>query len=441
MGFFWTDFSNLANDVKVDITQASVNNWLQEIGSSYYPYTEGSEDFPYQLEWEFSESVIIQTYKHSDAQYLINPEGRYESETIRTVAFGSFTYTAEGVLETASFSSWYSMALTKGEEEDGLILADRLWGTSNIYDGLRITDVNNVAQLDVIERFFDDSSSHDPYENNAFDSEEGPASDKGLGKAGILSSEAGKYFYDQWYVNPFGNNLITTTLTGGYLDYSSYSPDGSRRYSVSIASGGSFVLDGDSNTFGKSTTTTAVSADYSYIGTAGNDRLLGSQGANGQSWAHDFFDAGEGDDFIGGGGGRDVMKAGLGNDELRGGYGHDVLDGGAGEDILYGGGGRNTFNNNDDGDFDQLFVLSDYHAHNYEWGRLHKGANADTINSLGEEDRITILGVETDELSIRQLNDGLGIFASGSLEAVVTDSSWNVSSLGSNVFGDASRFW
>ena len=186
MGFFWTDFSNLANDVKVDITQASVNNWLQEIGSSYYPYTEGSEDFPYQSEWEFSESVIIHTYKHSDAQYLINPEGRYESETIRTVAFGSFTYTAEGFLETASFSSWYFMALTKGEKEDGLVLDDRLWGNSNTYDGLRITDVNDVAQIDSIERFFDDSSSHEPYENHAFDDEEGPASDKGLGKKALL---------------------------------------------------------------------------------------------------------------------------------------------------------------------------------------------------------------------------------------------------------------
>ena len=47
----------------------------------------------------------------------------------------------------------------------------------------------------------------------------------------------------------------------------------------------------------------------------------------------------------------------------------------------------------------------------------------------------------TDELSIRQLNDGLGIFASGSLEAIVTDSSWSAAALGSNVFGDASRFW
>ena len=47
-------------------------------------------------------------------------------------------------------------------------------------------------------------------------------------------------------------------------------------------------------------------------------------------------------------------------------------------------------------------------------------------------------GATTDELSIRQLNDGLGIFASGSLEAIVTDSSWSAAALGNNVFGDAS---
>ena len=69
------------------------------------------------------------------------------------------------------------------------------------------------------------------------------------------------------------------------------------------------------------------------------------------------------------------------------------------------------------------------------------GLSTSTISSLGEKTRITILGATTDELSIRQLNDGLGIFASGSLEAIVTDSSWSAAALGNNVFGDASRFW
>ena len=90
--------------------------------------------------------------------------------------------------------------------------------------------------------------------------------------------------------------------------------------------------------------------------------------------------------------------------------------------------------------FVQLFVMSEYHSHGYSWGSLNHGANADTTNSVREEDHITFLGVTTDELSIRHLSGGLGIFASGSLEAVFTYSSWNVSSLGNNVFGDASRF-
>jgi len=243
------------------------------------------------------------------------------------------------------------------------------------------------------------------------------------------------------------NNITNTTITNtqNILNYNSYTVDNSRNYNIKVGNvntgGGSFVIGGDNNTVGTSSTTTTINVDYRYTGTSGADRLIGNQGANGQSWAHDLLDAGDGDDYLGGGGGRDVMNGGRGNDELRGGYGHDVLDGGEGSDLLYGGGGRNTYNNNNDGALDEIYVLSDYHSHNQPTGRLHNGANADTISSLGREDRITILGTTTDQLSIRQLADGLGIFASGSLEAIVTDSSWTAASLGNNVFGDASRFF
>ena len=57
------------------------------------------------------------------------------------------------------------------------------------------------------------------------------------------------------------------------------------------------------------------------------------------------------------------------------------------------------------------------------------------------EDRIVILGATTDDPSIRQLNDGLGIFASGPLLAIVTDYSWSDAALGYNVFADAPRCW
>ena len=142
-----------------------------------------------------------------------------------------------------------------------------------------------------------------------------------------------------------------------------------------------------------------------------------------------------------GGKGSDYIQGFQGDDEIRGGAGGDIIDGGVGSDLLYGGTGANTFANNADGDVDQIYILSEYHYVNEPGSPFDNSQNADIISSLGVEDRITILGATTDELSIRQLNDGLGIFASGSLEAIVTDSNWTAAALGNNVFGDASRFW
>ena len=249
-----------------------------------------------------------------------------------------------------------------------------------------------------------------------------------------------------WYSNNdikalqeiWGVEQTTTNSNQTYLTYNSYIVDSSKNYNINIGSG-STVISGDISTTGNKITSIII--DYSYLGTSNADILTGFKGANGEPWAHDLIDGGEGNDFIGGGGGRDVLIGGKGNDELRGGYGHDILDGGLGSDILYGGGGRNTFINNNDGSIDQLFVLSDYHSHSQPTGRLHNGANADTISSLGVEDKIIILGASTSEISILRLTDGFGIFASGSLEAIVTDNSWNISSLATNVVGDATRFY
>ena len=119
-------------------------------------------------------------------------------------------------------------------------------------------------------------------------------------------------------------------LVNFYRDsYGSYSADRSRNYRILVGGNLYFSEDyiiiakGDQNhradRYPEGTTTNVV-VDYRYKGTNASERLLGSQGANGQSWAHDFFDAGAGDDFLGGGGGRDVMNGGFGNDELRGGY-------------------------------------------------------------------------------------------------------------------------
>ena len=310
---------------------------------------------------------------------------------------------------------------------------------------IAIDDIDFSAPLDkYYQEYVNPEDRGDQGLNSGSSEKNGAGSEKNIeikNNYGVINT--GSIVNSTIIITNINNTIITNTQN--ILNYNSYTVDNSRNYNIKVGNvntgGGSFVIGGDNNTVGTSSTTTTINVDYRYTGTSGADRLIGNQGANGQSWAHDLLDAGDGDDYLGGGGGRDVMNGGRGNDELRGGYGHDVLDGGEGSDLLYGGGGRNTYNNNNDGALDEIYVLSDYHSHNQPTGRLHNGANADTISSLGREDRITILGTTTNQLSIRQLADGLGIFASGSLEAIVTDSSWTAASLANNVFGDASRFF
>ena len=397
------------------------------------------------------------TSTENDETVTITIEASGSDDVPAQISDGTATVTITD--DDAVLPSYYSVSDTQADEGDTLLVQATRTGNLNLAHNLTLSWTNGTAfqgydftPPSTTVSFLAGESSKQIAIQSIEDTNVEPNE---VFSITLSSSDTTALFTDDTAtLTILNDDAAPTTITNvntnsdtdnqTYLNYSSYSIDQSGSYDIRVegninTGGGSFVLGGDSNNVGNSATT--VNSDYRYTGTAGGDRLFGSQGANGESWAHDFFDAGDGDDYIGAGGGRDVMNGGFGDDELRAGYGHDILDGGDGEDILYGGGGRNTFNNNDDGDFDQLFVLSDYHSHGYSWGRLHNGANADTISSLGEEDRITILGATTDELSIRQLNDGLGIFASGSLEAIVTDSSWSAAALGNNVFGDASRFW
>ena len=378
--------------------------------------------FPQDIEYEFSPTKITATHHISD----------HEPITFRYLYIGDFEYDSTGILVSAKIDQLHNVYIPS-TAWDGLSEYGYAYEFSN---PLVIPDPGSYLSWDdTLEQIWD-------YPQHEYEIVDGiELTLKGAGKSAVVNGVAAGFFRENWDRDRFGSNLIrfTESLT---LDNNSGSAEKSSSYSIiSSSSGGKLAsVAGDLSNIAKNLEL-AIAVDFGYEGSSSSDRMFGSQGANGQSWAHDYFDAGDGDDLIGGGGGRDVMLGGGGNDELRAGYGHDILDGGSGADVLYGGGGRNAFNNNNDGDVDQIFILSDFHSHNQPTGRLHNGANADTISSLGEEDRITILGTSTDELSIRQLNDGLGIFASGSLEAIVTDSGWSAAALGNNVFGDASRFW
>ena len=187
--------------------------------------------------------------------------------------------------------------------------------------------------------------------------------------------------------------------------------------------------------------------DYYYIGTEVSESLYGSQGANGVAWANDVIEGGGGDDLLGGGGGKDFIYGGLGNDEIRAGYGHDMLSGQQGSDILYGGGGANDFLGEKDGSVDQLFIMSDFRGHGFEWGRNHNGNNSDWISSLDAFDQITILGTSTENLSVRESYSSshgfnlLEVYDGGSLEVVYEGGDHTTAQLASRITGDPSRPW
>ena len=175
----------------------------------------------------------------------------------------------------------------------------------------------------------------------------------------------------------------------------------------------------------------------------GNDVIYGGDGADfidggegsdilkgGLNAYKDTLSGGSGNDFLAGNRGGDSLVGGSGNDELRAGNGRDIITGGTGGDTMYGGFGLNTFEDEDDGEIDQLFFKSDQHAYNWIYdkdGNSPNGEKADKIMELDPFDEIFVQGVETKELdfgnvvhysNLGETLEGIGIYASGALEAV-----------------------
>ena len=115
---------------------------------------------------------------------------------------------------------------------------------------------------------------------------------------------------------------------------------------------------------------------------------------------------------------------------MKAGNGRDVIDGGDGGDTLFGGFGLNTFEDELDGEIDQLYFRSDQWAENWLYssaGNSPNGEKADKIEMLDEFDEIYVQGVSTSQLSYGSVDhnsnlgetlSGIGIYASGVLEAV-----------------------
>ena len=189
---------------------------------------------------------------------------------------------------------------------------------------------------------------------------------------------------------------------------------------------------------------------YSYGGDYGDEVIesLILTGNEAVAESDEFYGA-AGDDVLTGFRGFDILHGRSGDDIIRAGNGRDLISGGRGSDIMYGGFGRNTFQSEQDGDKDFLYLKSDQWAFNWLYGNTGNSPNgekADIIEGLDLFDSIFIQGVASNDLGFNstthtfsdgQLVKGIGIFARGVLEAIYTGGDINVQQLQSMTIGVA----
>ncbi len=212
-----------------------------------------------------------------------------------------------------------------------------------------------------------------------------------------------------------------------------YNINNSKNYSVRI--GGDVNIGNTENN---------IRVDYKFVGTAGRDKL---QGFSGEKFGADLLDGKAGNDELVGFRGADFLIGGSGNDEIRAGNGRDVLTGGIGSDTLFGGFGSNTFNAENDGAIDKLYIKSDQLAYNWIYGKAGNSPNGEKVDNIGKldsNDQIFIQGATTSQLTFGSISHttphgdnwkGIGIYAAGNLEAVFTGGNLSQTQLQAMTFG------
>ena len=107
--------------------------------------------------------------------------------------------------------------------------------------------------------------------------------------------------------------------------------------------------------------------------------------------------------------------------------------------------GLNSYLGNEDGFKDLLVIKSDQLLENWWYGKSGNNPNgekADIISELDNFDQIKILGAASEDLSVSSVSvhnlSGLGIYASGFLEAVYIGTNVSAEQLSTMITGDAS---
>ena len=94
-------YAVLNEGTATEISYEAFSGYFNSIGRSDVPAEEGADAFPYTIEVEFGDNVLVKTY-------------RGPGSITRLVTFGSFNYDDSGKLLSGSYSREYNMSNTAG---------------------------------------------------------------------------------------------------------------------------------------------------------------------------------------------------------------------------------------------------------------------------------------------------------------------------------------
>jgi len=366
-------YAILREDVVQESSWNDYSNYYKSVGRGEKLVGENLLAWPEKNQYEFGDSVIVGTIQQSDFR------------TTRVVYLGDFTYSKAGRLIGKNLSGQYIWSYGHDDSTYGTGALRSHHGVVKSFSPRFYFDMLNYAKS---EKEFEEYQSSDQVIH-----EFGDGDDHGLGREAFADPVVSKYFQEGWYLNPFGSDL---NRVNGSLH------------------------------------------DYKFVGTSGSDILKGYFGDN---FGKDLLEGGDGSDLLVGYRGADTLDGGQGDDTLMAGNGRDIITGGAGGDTMYGGFGLNTFEDEADGAVDTLYFKSDQWAENWLYGKAGNSPNgqkADKITELDSFDRIYIQGVATSQLTygnashqsnLDETLSGIGIYASGYLEAVYVGDNLNISQL------------
>ena len=181
-------YAVFSDDVTSKVSWNKYREYLEGHGKTEFIDDSDPSEYPYDIEVEFGDSELLLTTASND---FVN----------RVFRLGDVAYRADGSLQSFNLKAEYYMHYNVNDGE--------VWGDVLEYRGGYMIEFPfsveaNRAYGDYIRKNIDDLEAH------SFGDDDGYS--LGLGKSAFTSGKASRFFKERWYLDPFGNNLIGTSV-------------------------------------------------------------------------------------------------------------------------------------------------------------------------------------------------------------------------------------